>query len=244
MRIEGCTALVTGANRGLGRAFAAALVARGAARVYAAARDPGAIDLAGVDPVALDVTRDADIARVVAQCGDVTLLINNAGIFEPGSLMADDATASLRRQIAVNAVAPLALSHAFAPVIAANGGGAIANMLSVTSWFATPMAPAYAASKHAALALTDGLRMALRERRIQVTAIYAGFIDTDMAAGVDQPKVSPAAVADAALAGIAAGDDHVFADDRAHQVWHATRTDPYGFLQRLDDAHRAAAGRG
>lgn len=233
MDLDGCVALVTGANRGLGKAFATGLLRAGAAKVYGAARNPDTIGDAGVVPVRLDVTDPDQVAAAARQCRDVTVLVNNAGIFEIGPLLGEGAVGSLRRQLEVNALGPLSVATSFAPAIAANGGGAIVTMLSVTSWFTTPFSPAYSASKHAALALTNGLRLELAGRHIHVVGVYAGFIDTDMAAAVQQPKVSAHSVARSALQGLAQGRDHVFADARAEEVWRATRDDPHGFMAAL-----------
>ena len=133
MKVAGSTALVTGANRGLGLAFAKALVEMGAAKVYAAARNPKAVTLMGVVPLKLDVTSDEDAVAAACVAGNVNLLINNAGIARPGGFLADGAVEAAREQFEVNFVGPLRMARAFAPVLAKNGGGAIINVLSVTS---------------------------------------------------------------------------------------------------------------
>lgn len=222
MKIEGCTALVTGANRGLGKAFAEALVAAGAAKVYAAARDPSSITNPQLTPVGLDVTSGEDIAAAAARCRDVTLLINNAGAMLTTPILADGSDDAMRREMEVNVYGPLALARAFAPIIEANGGGTIANMLSVVSLFVWPVNATYCVSKHAALGVTDALRADLKERGIHVAGIYAGFIDTDMVSGLDGEKSAPSAVAAAALRGIGDGTDHILADRRAEDVWAET----------------------
>src|SRR4051794_31279505 len=131
MKLDNATVLITGANRGLGLAFAREALARGARKVYAAARDPASITLAGVVPITLDVTRPDDIAAAARACGDVTLLINNAGIAATGGFLTEDAAASAQRHLDTNFFGPLRLTQAFAPILAANGGGAILNVLSV-----------------------------------------------------------------------------------------------------------------
>lgn len=233
MNVEGCIALVTGGNRGLGKAIIDTLLSGGAAKVYCGTRVLKDIDNPAVVPVELDVTRPDQIERAALQCQDLTLLINNAGVLEAPALTTPEAQASLRRQIEVNAVGPLSMAQAFAPIIEKNGGGAILNILSVVSWFTPPLSPAYAASKHAALALTDGLRFSLAHRNIKVSAAYPGFIDTDMTAGLDQPKSAACDIADAIIAGLERGDDHILPDERSRQVWRALRSDPHAFVANL-----------
>src|SRR5438270_185397 len=147
MDIEGSVALVTGANRGLGRALAQLLVERGAAKVYAAARNPDILTAEGVIPVHLDITSAADIAAAAQRCDDVTLLINNAGISTLTSALAGNAAEAGRREMETNFFGTLAMSRAFAPILAGNGGGALVNVLSVVSWVAWPANAMYCASK-------------------------------------------------------------------------------------------------
>ncbi len=226
MEIAGSVALVTGANRGLGKAYAEALLAAGAAKVYAGARDPSTISDPRLAPIKLDVTSAADVAAAAAMCRDVNLLINNAGAMLMTSMLAPGSEAALRREMEVNVFGTLAMVRAFAPVLARNGGGAVANMLSVTSWYVYPFNATYCASKHAALVVTDAARIELKSKGTHVVGVFAGFIDTDMAAGVDRPKTPPRQVAERTLDGIRAGKDHVFADTRAEQMWQAMRNDP------------------
>src|ERR1700747_2764135 len=133
MRVAGSIALVTGANRGLGQAFAKALLERGAAKVYAAARNPEAVTLAGVVPLKLDVTSDEDAAAAARAAADVNLLVNNAGIARPGGFLADGAVEAAREQLEVNFVGSLRMARAFAPVLAKNGGGGVGNVLLIAS---------------------------------------------------------------------------------------------------------------
>lgn len=232
MKLKGSVALVTGANRGLGKAVTQALVDAGAARVYAAARDPSRVDVPGTIPVQLDVTSPEQVHEAAVLCGDVTILVNNAGILETVLLTEAGSADSLRRQIEVNALGSLTMAQAFAPVIERNRGGMIVNILSVVSWFTPPLSPLYAASKQAALAITDGLRFALADRGIRVSGVYAGFIDTDMTAALSMPKTSAQSIANAILKGIADDENHILADARAKKVWEVMRTDPYGFVER------------
>lgn len=218
MKIKGSIALVTGANRGLGAAFARGLLAAGAAKVYAAARDPASVTLPGVVPVWLDVTRPEHIAALARELTDVTLLVNNAGIAEFGPLLAPNAIDALRRQVETNAVGPLRLVQAFAPVLAANGGGAVVNVLSVLSWLTLPGTGGYSASKATGWALSNALRQEMKAQRTELLAVHAAFIDTDMARGVQGQKIAPDNVVRQAIAALEAGQPELLADPTTHNV--------------------------
>ena len=231
MQIKGSVALVTGANRGLGKAFTDALLARGAAKVYAGTRSASSVAApedsdARLVPVQLDVTSAADIGAVAARCSDVTLLINNAGILLASPMLKADSDAAMRQEMEVNVYGLLGMTKAFAPILGKNGGGAIVNMLSVVSWFTVPFTATYCASKHAALVVSDATRIELRRQKTQVVGVYAGYIDTDMAAAIDQPKTPPRQIADRALDGVEKRQDHVHADARSEEVWRTTRENP------------------
>ena len=213
MHIENSVAFVTGANRGLGLAFAKALLEGGARRVYAAARDPAAIGLPGVISVRLDVTQPAEIEAAARACGDVDLVINNAGISRGSALLAPGAIEAAKAEMETNFFGPLLVSRAFAPVLARNGGGAILDVLSALSWISFPAFATYSASKSAAWSLTNGLRNELREQGTLVVGLHVGFMDTEMAAGAKAPKSRPADVAKFALAALAAGEEEVLADE-------------------------------
>jgi NAD(P)-dependent dehydrogenase (short-subunit alcohol dehydrogenase family) len=231
MKVAGSIALVTGANRGLGLAFAKALVELGAAKVYAAARNPAAITLKGVVPQKLDVTRDDDVAAAARAAGDVTLLVNNAGIARPGGFLADGAVEAAREQFEVNFIGSLRMARAFAPVLAKNGGGAIISVLSVASWMNGPRLATYGASKSAEWALTNGLRIELASQGTQVVALHAGFIDTDLARGFDAPKSSPDAIVRTTLAALERGEAEVLADEITRQVHRGLSADLPVYLQ-------------
>ena len=218
MDIAGSVALVTGANRGLGAAFCRVLLEQGASKVYAGARNPDTVQVPGVIPVRLDITSPADVTAAVAHCGDTNLLVNNAGILDPASVLADDVLEGGRRQFETNVFGTLSMSNAFAPVLAANGGGAIVNVLSVLSWLSAPGGAMYSASKAAAWSLTNALRLELLGQGTQIVALHVGYMDTDMAAGVDSPKASPDDVAAQALVGVEAGAFEVLADDASRYV--------------------------
>ena len=226
MKVEGSVALVTGANRGLGAAFANGLLAAGAAKVYAAARDPAAVKLPGVVPVQLDVTRPEQVAELARTLTDVTLLVNNAGIGEFGPLLAPGALDALHRQFETNAVGPLRLVQAFAPVLAANGGGAVVNVLSVLSWLTLPGSGGYSASKAAGWALSNALRQELKAQRTELLAVHVAFIDTDMARGAAGPKIAPDDVVRQTIAALAAGHPELLADETTRGVRRGLAAEP------------------
>lgn len=230
MKIEGSIALVTGANRGLGLAYAKALLAAGARKVYAGARDPSTVTLAGVMPVKLDVNNPVDVAAAAKQCSDVTIVINNAGIIGGTPLLADGGDDALRTVMETNLYGILSVSRAFAPVLRANGGGVLVNMLSALSWVSLPMSGAYSVSKAAAWALSNGLRNELKAQGTLVVSVHAGYIDTDMVKSVDAPKVKPEAIAQAVIDGIEAGSTEVLADDTARHVKKGLGTEPAIYL--------------
>lgn len=234
--VAGSVALVTGANRGLGAAFCRALLDQGASKVYAGARDPDTIQAAGVIPVRLDITSPADVAAASAQCSDITLLVNNAGILTGTSVLADDVLEGGRREFETNVFGTLSMSSAFAPVLGVNGGGAIVNVLSVLSWLSVPAGALYCASKAAAWSLTNALRLELLDQDTQVVALHVGYMDTDMAAGVDAPKASPYDVASQALAAIEAGAFEVLADDTSRYVRSALSADLTALYPTLTSA--------
>ena len=230
MKIENAVVLVTGANRGIGLAFARAALARGARKVYAGSRDPARVTLPGVEPLRLDVTSDDQVATAAARCGDVTLLINNAGIAVTGGALADDSIASARAQLEANFFGPLRMSRAFAPVLARNGGGAIVNVLSVASWINRPLLGIYGATKSAAWGLTNSLRHELRGQGTQVLALHMGFVDTDLTRGIDAPKSTPEAIVERALDALEAGAEEALADEMTQQVKRGLVATPAVYL--------------
>jgi ABC-type oligopeptide transport system ATPase subunit/NAD(P)-dependent dehydrogenase (short-subunit alcohol dehydrogenase family) len=232
MKIAGSVALVTGANRGVGRAYVQVLLAMGAKKVYAAARDTkGVEDLvqsgAGkVESIRLDVTSDADVKAAAAKCKDVSLLINNAGANGSSGALAASSLDAASREMAVNYFGVLYLSRAFGPVLKANGGGAIVNMLSVVSRVNMPLLGTYSASKAAAWSLTQATRGELKKQGTLVVGVFPGAIDTDMAKGFDIPKLAPKDVATLALKAVETGDEDVDVGDMAQGVAAGMKADP------------------
>ena len=217
MDIENSVAVVTGANRGLGRHIASQLLDRGA-KVYATARRPETVDLPGAIALALDVTDPESVQAAATLATDATLLVNNAGSATGAALIGGDLD-QIRLEMETHYFGTLSVTRAFAPIIERNGGGAILNVLSVLSWLHPGQLGAYTAAKAAEWALTDAVRDQLAPRSIQVSALHVGYMDTDMAARVpaDQ-KIDPAVVAGIALDAVAAGRPEILADDISRGV--------------------------
>lgn len=212
MDFKGATVLVTGANRGLGRVFAREL-ARLGATVYAGARSPESVVDESVIPIQLDVTDDASVQAAAKAVPDATIVINNAGV-----LLAGDDVDSIRTEFEVNFYGLVRTTDAFAPILKANGGGVLVNVLSVASWLGRPQWRGYAASKAAGWSFTRSTREALREHGTQVVGVHVGFVDTDMAASVDAPKTAPEDVVSQVLQAIRNGDEEVLADEITRSV--------------------------
>jgi NAD(P)-dependent dehydrogenase (short-subunit alcohol dehydrogenase family) len=218
MNFKDSVVLVTGANRGLGKALAEAALKAGARKVYGGARNPASVTLPGVTPIKLDVTNAADIAAALQAIPDLTILINNAGIFNGTDLTGPNALQVMQQELDTNFFGPMALSQAFAPALKNNGGGAIVNVLSALAWISMPGTGTYSVSKAAAWALTNGLRGELQAQKTQVLAAHMGYMDTDMVAGIEAEKTAPAEVARLIVAALENGDDEVLVDDISRQV--------------------------
>jgi NAD(P)-dependent dehydrogenase (short-subunit alcohol dehydrogenase family) len=245
VKIEGSVALVTGANRGLGQAFARELVRRGAAKVYGGARHPEAVTEPGVTPVGLDITDPAQVAAAARHCADVTLLVNNAGVMKASTFLDAPDTGAAHLEMTTNYFGTLDMCRAFAPILGANGGGALVNMLSVSSFYTNPFEASYSASKAAALALTNGVRTEIHHQGTLVVAVHASYIDTDMAALAAGPKISPGSVAQQTFDAVEAGQVEVLADDRTREVKASLPRDHellYPPLEQFWDAAVAARG--
>jgi len=216
MELSGSIVLVTGANRGFGRHLAEQLLARGAT-VYAAARNPESVDLPGAVPIALDVTDAASIAAAVAATGDVTVLINNAGI-NNYAVLESGSRADFQALLDVQFFGTLEVTRAFAPQLAAAGTGAVVNILSAASWFSEPYFAPYAASKAAQWSLTNAQRIWLAGQGTAVTGVHIGLMDTDMTSGFDAPKLDPAVAAKITLDGVQAGAFEILVDETSTQA--------------------------
>jgi NAD(P)-dependent dehydrogenase (short-subunit alcohol dehydrogenase family) len=240
VKVEGAAALVTGANRGLGAAIAQALVDAGA-KVYGAARDTTSIANGDVIPVPLDVTNADDIADAARRCADVSIVVNNAGILRSSASLAPGAVDAARAEMETNFFGSMQMARAFAPVLRENGGGALVNVLSVLSFISMPQGATYSASKAAAWSLTNALRLELRQQGTLVVAVHAGFIDTDMAAGVSAEKISPQSVANQVVVAIEADAEEVLADPTSQMVKAALPNDLTALYPALQEQWDALA---
>lgn len=213
--IHGAVALVTGGQRGLGKAFVDELLAAGAAKVYATARKPADADDPRVVPLALDVADPESVAALAGQVGDVTLVVNNAGTTTPESLLTatpDD----LRDVFTTNVFGVVGVTQAVAPILARNGGGALVNIASVLSWLGG--ASVYGASKAALWSVTNSLRVELAGQGTQVVGVHLGYTDTDMVRALDVPKNDPREIARVTLAAVGRGETEVLADEVSRAV--------------------------
>lgn len=223
MKLHGTTALVTGAKMGLGRQFAEQLLERGAKKVYVTARQPEFIDIPGVEAITLDITDSASVASVAAAAGDVELLINNAAVFPEGGNLVDADLTMIRQTMDTNFYGTLAMVRAFAPILAANGGGAILNVLSAMAWMSYDGSNAYAASKSAEWGLTNGVRVELAGQGTLVSGLVFGMAATESLKAAVENMVGtgavpvgmmtePAEIARIALDGLEAGKVEIIAD--------------------------------
>ena len=229
--LKDTVALVTGANRGIGAAFVSGLLAAGAKRVYAAARDPQTLaglaqSDARVVPIALDISDDTSVQEAAARLGDVDLVVNNAGVLLGGRLIAAADLSAARQEMEVNYFGLLRMSRAFAPILAANGGGTLINVLSILSRVASPAGGGYSASKAAALSLTQSMRAELQAQGTRVIGVLPGFVDTAMAEGVTAPKIQPSEVVRATLDALLTDQDEVYPGEQASQVAAMLLQDP------------------
>ena len=232
MELKDAVVLVTGANRGIGAEFVAELRRRGAAKIYAGARDVSALGSDGVHPLELDITDPGQVEAAARAAGDVQVLINNAGISTGTALVTGDEV-SIRQEMDTNFFGPLLMTRAFAPILGANGGGAIVNVVSALSWFTAPGAGAYAASKAAAWMLTDSTRLELAPQGTHVVGVHMGLVDTDMAKGMQAPKIAPSVLVAAGLDAVESGVQEVLADDWARLVKAGLPLDPERRYEQL-----------
>jgi NAD(P)-dependent dehydrogenase (short-subunit alcohol dehydrogenase family) len=213
--LEGAVVLVTGGNRGIGKAFVDDLLSRGVKKVYATARNPQPSTDERVVALPLEVTDQDSIDALVDAAPDVTVLINNAGGSSPDTYL-DIPVEDIRDVFEINFFGPLNVTRALVPVIERNGGGHILNAHSALSWVARH--GAYSATKAAFWLQTNAIRLELLNRGIGVTGLHMGYVDTDMTAAVTSPKENPADIAKAALDGIEAGAFEVLADETSRQT--------------------------
>lgn len=235
--MAGATIVVTGANRGIGLAFVTEALARGAAKVYAGVRDTTTVTdelrATGAEIVQLEVTDAADVAAAARTCCDATVLINNAGLHAQDRLVKCSDDEAARREMEVNYFAPLATTRAFAPVIAANGGGSIVNVLSVAAIAPTAFMGGYSPAKAAALYLGGIARAELEPDGITVTSLIVGSVDTQMAAHVDGHKEDPRDIAVAGLKAMQRGDWTADTDTMAFQSRARMALDPVRYERGL-----------
>jgi NAD(P)-dependent dehydrogenase (short-subunit alcohol dehydrogenase family) len=221
--VAGAVALVTGANRGIGAAFVQGLLDAGARRVYAAARNPQTLaTLAQRDsrviPIALDITDDSSVQEAAAQLIDIDLLVNNAGVALGARLIGAADLSAARQEMEVNYFGLLRMCRAFAPILAANGGGTLINVLSILARVASPAAGSYSASKASALSLTQTVRAELQAQGTRVIGVLPGYVDTAMAARVTAPKIQPSDVVRATLGALQTDQDEVYPGEAATQI--------------------------
>lgn len=232
MNIKGKVVLVTGANGGIGKALIQSLAARGAAKIYVAARQLSSLESTFADlnsdslvPVQLDITNQADIDAAAEKCSDVEILINNAGINRGAWLTAPTGMAEARAEMEVNYFGTLAVSRAFAPVLAAQGGGAMISVSSIIGQVAMPINGTYCASKAALHSMLQSLRGELAPKNIQVVGVYPGPVDTRMTAGLEMPKATPQQVADSIFEAFEGGAEDIYPDPMSQAVSQQLRED-------------------
>jgi NAD(P)-dependent dehydrogenase (short-subunit alcohol dehydrogenase family) len=225
MNVQGSTVLITGANRGIGKAYVEAFLQAGAVRIYATARSLAALEVVvamapdRIIPLALDVTRPEEVAVVAQQAPDVNILINNAGVLGSGGLFTDQSVETAQWEMQTNYFGTLSMVRAFAPILKRNGGGAIVNLLSIVSVVNAPVFSSYSASKAALYSLTQGVRAELAKQGTHVIGVFPGPVDTAMAEGVPMDKIAPIAVAQATIRAIAEQIEEVYPDPTSQHVF-------------------------
>jgi NAD(P)-dependent dehydrogenase (short-subunit alcohol dehydrogenase family) len=243
MKIKGSVALVTGSNRGIGKAYVEALIQKGAKKVYAAMRD---VELfkkdhssfieehkGVIEVLTLDVTKEEQVKLATVIASDVNLLVNNAGVATYQGFISAENLEAVRQEMEVNYLGTLSMIRAFSFILKNNGGGAIANILSVASLVNFPMLGSYSASKAALYSLTQGVRAELTEQKTRVFGIYPGPVDTDMAAGVPMEKAPPSEIAKGTFEAMEKGTEDIFIDPFAVQFEKEYKDNPFGYAKQF-----------
>jgi NAD(P)-dependent dehydrogenase (short-subunit alcohol dehydrogenase family) len=243
MNIQDSTVLVTGANRGIGKAFADALLDRGARKVYAAVRDVATVTDPRLVPIQLDVTDPDRVAAVAGELDDVQVVVNNAGVLHIGVPLSASLDTALV-ELETNYLSLVSMTQAFAPVLDRNGGGAFVNVLSVFSWVATPLLTTYSASKAAAWAFTNAARIELRRQGTHVVGVHPGPVDTDMTAAIDVEKIPPATVATSALDAVEADQPEAVVDDFSRAIKAGLSDDQNALYPQIERQFLALTGAG
>jgi NAD(P)-dependent dehydrogenase (short-subunit alcohol dehydrogenase family) len=235
-QIDGAAALVTGGNRGFGRALVDELLDRGAAKIYATARTPHPARDERIVPLVLDVTDDRSVAAAAHAAPDVSIVVNNAGVSLETALL-DSPMDDIHRELETNLYGMIRVARAFAPVLARHDSSALVNVLSTLSWLST--GSGYAVSKAAAWSATNSLRLRLHDQGTKVTGVHVAYMDTDMTAGLEVPKLDPRGVAAQVADAIRAGDLEVLADDITRTVKSKLSEDVIALYPQIAEARAA-----
>jgi NAD(P)-dependent dehydrogenase (short-subunit alcohol dehydrogenase family) len=237
MNLHGAVALVTGTNRGIGQRIVAELMRRGAGRVYATARTPQAQTDPRIVPVLLDVTDERQVLQAAQACGDVSLLVNNAGVNRNSRLLGAANLAAARAEMETNFFGTLMMCRAFAPVLGRNGGGVIVNVLSMAAKIGMPAMGSLSASKAAGLRMTECLRAELSRQGTRVVAFLPSAVDTDMTRGLERlPKESAENAAGALLDGLERGEEEIVFGAAAARIQRLLARDPKALERELANA--------
>lgn len=230
--VQDSTVLITGANRGIGKAYAEAFLNAGAKKIYVCTRDlENVADFVATDPerlipLKLDVTNKDDIKAAAAAAQDVDILINNAGVLDFDDFASTDMEEKARFQMEVNYFAVIAVTQAFAPILKANGGGLIATVSSIVGHVTMPGFAGYCASKYAVQSLILSMRLSFAAQGTKVVGVYPGPIETDMTHAFEMDKFQPSQVAEETIKGIENGQEDVFTDAFSQEFYAAFRKDP------------------